>query len=127
MRRAAAVPPLSDTLVALYFLVIRRPAGATPFVLAPVLDAPVQYLVGVFAAAPTTDTPAIAGTRRVLRDLLDACADAGGRPYLYGTHDLDTGLLHRIYGAPALDRLRELRTELALTHFNRRAFGDLRL
>ncbi|MFI5534092.1 FAD-binding oxidoreductase [Kitasatospora sp. NPDC051853] len=127
VREAMAVPPLADTLVALYFLVVRRPEGATPFVLAPVVDAPVQYLVGIFAATPKADADGIAGIRRVLRDLLEACADAGGRPYLYGTHDFDTELLHRIYGAPALDRLRELRAELSLTHFSRRAFGDFRL
>ncbi|MBC2879663.1 MULTISPECIES: FAD-binding oxidoreductase [Streptomyces] len=118
--------PLSDTLVALYFLVIRRPPAATRFVLAPVVDAPVQYLIGIFTAADRSDSRAISGTRRVLRELLEACADAGGRPYLYGTHDFDAELLERFYGAPALRRLEELRGRLSLTHFNRRAFGGFR-
>ncbi|MCM1967730.1 FAD-binding protein [Streptomyces sp. G1] len=118
--------PLSETLVALYFLVIRRPESATPFVLAPVVDAPVQYLIGIFTAARTDDSRGISETKRVLRELLEACAEAKGRPYLYGTHDFDTELLERIYGAPALRRLRELREEHALTHFATRAFGDVR-
>ncbi|MBZ4322974.1 FAD-binding oxidoreductase [Streptomyces huiliensis] len=118
--------PLSETLVALYFLVIRRPPAATPFALAPVVDAPVQYLIGVFTAAGRSDSRAIYGTRRVLRELLEACAEDGGRPYLYGAHDFDAELLERFYGAPALHRLEELRAELSLTHFNRRAFGGFR-
>ncbi|MET8571666.1 FAD-binding protein [Streptomyces sp. NPDC004783] len=118
--------PLSDTLVALYFLVIRRPHQATRFPLAPVVDAPVQYLIGIFTAAERSDARGISETRRVLRELLEACAEAKGRPYLYGTHDFDAGLLERFYGAPALERLEELRVRHALTHFNRRAFGGIR-
>ncbi|MBZ4322973.1 FAD-binding protein [Streptomyces huiliensis] len=118
--------PLTDTLVSLYFLVIERPAPAAPFVFAPVLDAPVLYGVGVFASAPRSDDRAVSATRRVQRRLLETCAEAGGRPYLYGAHDLDADLLKRFYGAPALHRLEELRAELSLTHFNRRAFGGVR-
>ncbi|MCY0936491.1 hypothetical protein [Streptomyces sp. H34-S4] len=117
--------PLSETLVALYFLVIRRPESATPFVLAPVVDAPVQYLIGIFTAAGTSDSRGISETERVLRELLEACAEAKGRPYLYGTHDFDTDLLESFYGAPPLERLRELREQHALTHFARRAFGEV--
>ncbi|MGK5627886.1 FAD-binding oxidoreductase [Streptomyces sp. URMC 123] len=116
--------PFSDTLVALYFLVIRRPPTATPFVLAPVVDAPVQYLIGIFTAAERTDSRGIHETKRVLRELLEACADAKGRPYLYGTHDFDADLLERFYGAKALRRLEELRRHHALTHFSTRAFGE---
>ncbi|WP_457464796.1 FAD-binding oxidoreductase [Streptomyces sp. TE5632] len=118
--------PLSGTLVALYFLVIRRPQPATHFPLAPVVDAPVQYLIGIFTAAERSDVRGISETRRVLRDLLDACAEGKGRPYLYGTHDFDADRLERFYGASALERLEELRVRHALTHFNTRAFGGVR-
>ncbi|MCY0929867.1 hypothetical protein OTB20_27485 [Streptomyces sp. H27-H1] len=70
----------------------------------------------------------ISEAKRVLRELLEACAEAKGRqgrPYLYGTHDFDTDLLESFYGAPALERLRELREQHALTHFARRAFGEV--
>ncbi|MGK5638775.1 FAD-binding protein [Streptomyces sp. URMC 126] len=119
-------PPLSDTLVSLYFLVAERPRPATPFVFAPVLDAPVHYGVGVFASVPRSDERALSATGRVQRHLLETCARAGGRPYLYGAHALDAGLLHTFYGGPALRRLAELRDRHALTHFNRRAFGGVR-
>ncbi|AUG82222.1 hypothetical protein CFP65_7654 [Kitasatospora sp. MMS16-BH015] len=117
---------LAESLISLYFLIVRRPRPATPFVLAPVLEAPVQYGIGVFASAPLTDTPAITGTRRAQNRLLHACARTGGRPYLYGAHTLTQDLLHTFYGTPALTRLEELRTELALTRFNPRAFGGPR-
>ncbi|MBC2879662.1 MULTISPECIES: FAD-binding protein [Streptomyces] len=118
--------PLTETLISLYFLVIERPRPATPFVFAPVLDTPVHYGVGVFASAPRSDDRAVSGTRRVQRRLLETCASAGGRPYLYGAHAFDADLLHAFYGAPALRRLAELRDRHALTHFNRRAFGGVR-
>lgn len=118
--------PFADNLISLYFLVIKRPEEATPFVFAPSLDTPVQYGVGVFTTIEKSDSHAVAETRRVLRRLLAACAEAKGRPYLYGYHELDAELLEGFYGAPALRRLESLREEHALTRFNPRAFGGVR-
>ncbi|MFI5534091.1 FAD-binding protein [Kitasatospora sp. NPDC051853] len=126
LEQLIAEPPLTASLISLYFLVVQRPAPATPFAFAPVLDAPVQYGIGVFASAPVADEELVAGTRRAQRRLLEVCAEAGGRPYLYGAHALDRELLHTFYGTPALGRLEELRTELALTRFSRRGFGGAR-
>ncbi|MGK5627887.1 FAD-binding protein [Streptomyces sp. URMC 123] len=120
------VSPLTDTLVSLYALVVRRPEPATPFVFAPTPNAPVLYGIGVFASADRSDRRAISATERVQRRLLETCAEAGGRPYLYGAHTLDAELLRAFYGAPALRRLEELRSRHALDHFNRRAFGGVR-
>ncbi|MGY3204786.1 FAD-binding protein [Streptomyces sp. TE5632] len=119
-------PPLTETLISLYFLVVRRPEPAIPFVFAPVLDAPVQYGIGVFASAASSDSRAVSETRQVQRQLLEICAEVGGRPYLYGAHTLDEELLQTFYGAPALRGLEELRVRHELTHFNRRAFGGVR-
>lgn len=119
-------PPLAQTLISLYFLVIQRPQPATPFVFAPTLDAPVQYGVGVFTSVDSSDSRALAGTKKVQRQLLSACAKAKGRPYLYGSHEFDAGLLEGFYGGAALRRLEELREQHSLTRFNRRAFGGPR-
>ncbi|MFI2414788.1 FAD-binding protein [Streptomyces sp. NPDC018947] len=119
-------PPLTETLISLYFLVVRRPEPAIPFAFAPVLDAPVQYGIGVFASAAGSDTGAVSRTRQVQRQLLEVCAEAGGRPYLYGAHTFDEELLRTFYGAPALRGLEELRVRHGLTHFGRRAFGGVR-
>ncbi|MFJ7269667.1 FAD-binding protein [Streptomyces sp. NPDC099050] len=118
--------PFADNLISLYFLVIERPEAATPFVFAPSLDTPVQYGIGVFTTIEKSDSHAVAETRRVLRELLGACARAGGRPYLYGSHELDAELLEGFYGVDALRRLESLREEHALTRFNPRAFGGVR-
>ncbi|MER5785943.1 hypothetical protein ABT104_30145 [Streptomyces mobaraensis] len=89
-------------------------------------DTAVHYGIGVFASAPRSDGRALSETRRVRRLLLETCAGAGGRPYLYGAHALDADLLRAFYGAPALRRHAELRDRHALTHFDRRAFGGVR-
>ncbi|WP_104818632.1 hypothetical protein [Kitasatospora sp. MMS16-BH015] len=126
LEKLIAEPGLAQSLVSLYFLVVQRPGPAAPFALAPVLDAPVQYGIGVFASAPVADEELVSATRRAQRRLLEVCAEVGGRPYLYGAHALDRELLHAFYGTPALERLEELRTELALTRFSRRGFGGAR-
>ncbi|MFE4632443.1 FAD-binding protein [Streptomyces sp. NPDC056773] len=118
--------PFADNLISLYFLVIKRPEAAVPFVFAPSLDTPVQYGIGVFTTIEKSDSHAVAETRRVLRELLAACAQAKGRPYLYGSHELDAELLEGFYGADVLRRLEALREEHALTRFNPRAFGGVR-
>lgn len=118
--------PFADNLISLYFLVIKRPEAATPFVFAPALGTPVQYGIGVFTTIEKSDSHAVAETGRVLRELLAACAQAKGRPYLYGSHELDAELLEGFYGADALRRLESLREEHALTRFNTRAFGGVR-
>lgn len=118
--------PFADNLISLHFLVVKRPEGATPFVFAPALDTQVHYGVGVFTTIEASDSHAVAETRRVLCLLLAACAEAKGRPYLYGSHELDAELLEGFYGAGPLRRLEALREEHALTRFNTRAFGGVR-
>ncbi|MCY0935372.1 hypothetical protein [Streptomyces sp. H34-S4] len=80
----------------------------------------------MFTTIGKSDSHAVAETRRVLRRLLAACAEAKGRPYPYGYHELDAALLEGFYGAPALRRLESLREEHALTRFNTRALGGVR-
>lgn len=66
------------------------------------------YLVGAFPRCPP-EPRAVAGVRAVLRDLLERAVDLGGRPYLYGSHEISEPLARRMYG-PAWDRLRALRS-----------------
>ncbi|MET9834752.1 FAD-binding protein [Streptomyces sp. NPDC006385] len=110
-------PPLSRTLKAMYVLLVRRPPDATRFAFAPAGPVPVSLGVGMYTLVDRRDPLAVAATRRALRTLLERCRDLGGRPYLYGTNDLDAPLLKDLYGTD-LDRLAQLRATHRLEHVN---------
>ena len=42
---------------------------------------------------------------------LDKCLELGGRPYLYGWHELDAAKLQQLYG-PDFDRFLELKRQI---------------
>ncbi|AUG74994.1 hypothetical protein CFP65_0003 [Kitasatospora sp. MMS16-BH015] len=116
---------LAESLISLYFLIVRRPRPATPFVLAPSWrPRPVRHR-GLRLRPPhrhprhhrhpPRPEPPPARLRPHRRP-----------PLPLRRHTLTQDLLHTFYGTPALTRLEELRTELALTRFNPRAFGGPR-
>lgn len=108
--------PLGRVLTMLYLLAIRRPPDPTPFAFAPAGTSPVSIGLGVYTSVDR-DADTIAAIRNVFRELLERCCDLGGRPYLYGTHDLDDSLAERLYG-PDLDQLAKLRSAHRLEHIN---------
>jgi FAD/FMN-containing dehydrogenase len=112
--------PLVHSLKAMYILMIRRPPGAARFAFAPVVDEPVSLGLGVYTFVGRNDPLGIVRTRHALRALLELCCDLGGRPYLYGTNDLDAELLSRLYG-PDLGQLAALRSQYHLEHINAHA------
>ncbi|MGW0004450.1 FAD-binding oxidoreductase [Nocardia grenadensis] len=108
--------PLARLPVMLYFLVLRRPADATAFAFAPIGAAEVSIGMGVYMSVRRTPA-AVESARRVFGALLEACAELGGRPYLYGVHDFEGSLVERLYG-PDPARLAQLRSAYGLEHVN---------
>jgi len=104
----ATKPPLRQTLKAVYILAIRPGQSNTPFAFAPHIDAPMAFGIGLYTMPGLKDPVGIGRTKKVLRELLEKCVDLGGRPYLYGCHDLDDSLRRRLYGADC-QRLGELK------------------
>lgn len=113
LRRRVRLDRLS---VMLYLLVVRRSPSATPFAFAPAGPAPVSIGLGVYASVPR-ESAAMAAIRRMFGELMSACYELGGRPYLYGIHDFDDASAQRLYG-PDLDRLAQLRVSHSLEHVN---------
>jgi FAD binding domain len=123
--RLRALPPLSLTLKALYFGVVRRAQDAVPFAFAPVLPGTrLHYGIGVYTMVDRRYPHLLIQTQHTLRLLLDHCTALGGRPYLYGVHDLDNKIIQRCYGSD-INRLHHLRGQRALTSTNAGVFRDL--
>jgi hypothetical protein len=99
-----------------WILIVRRPSHAVQFPFAPVGTAPVSIGVGLYTSVHR-DPAAVAATRTVFRGLLERCLELGGRPYLYGSNDLDPALTERLYGTE-LGRLAQLRSAHRLEHVN---------
>ncbi|MBF6468882.1 FAD-binding oxidoreductase [Nocardia beijingensis] len=116
----AAVEPLlhraaSDRIrTELYVLIVRRAPEAGSFAFAPIDKAPISLGLGVYTWLRRDQAPPI---RRMFGDLMDRCCELGGRPYLYGVHDLDRTLAEQLY-ATDLDRLAQLRSAHRLEHIN---------
>ncbi|WP_139347942.1 FAD-binding protein [Nocardia donostiensis] len=109
--------PLNRVRPILYFLIMRRPPDATSFAFAPTSAAPVSIGLGIYTGVEPHDQAAVAGIRDAFRDLLARCCELGGRPYLYGSVDLDSSLAERLYGTD-LERLAQLRSSYRLEHVN---------
>jgi FAD/FMN-containing dehydrogenase len=99
-----------------YIVAVRQPddgsqsrfASRLPFEAASGLPGRLAFGVGLYAMVPTGDAAALALLRRTLRSCLDACVELGGRPYLYGWHELEPRTLARLYG-DSIETLREIR------------------
>ncbi|UGT69201.1 FAD-binding protein [Nocardia gipuzkoensis] len=109
-------PPIDRVRTELYILIVRRPADATSFAFTPAGTTPVSIGLGVYTWIDR-DPATAAAVRHEFRGLMDRCCELGGRPYLYGVHDLDDALAERLYGTD-LDRLAQLRDSHRLQHVN---------
>lgn len=94
-------------------LAIRRPLQVVrpPFDAASFGSEPLLCLVGFYPAFGEDNVAGAKRVRPVLRRCLEKCLELGGRPYLYGIHDLEPQERSALYGTD-LERLRGLRREL---------------
>jgi FAD/FMN-containing dehydrogenase len=71
----------------------------------------ISFLVGFYPTIPPGDTQGLTAVREILRRTLTKCLELGGRPYLYGSHELDETTWLAFYG-DGYRRLKSLRSEL---------------
>ncbi|MEW5985418.1 MAG: cysteine peptidase family C39 domain-containing protein [Chloroflexota bacterium] len=92
---------------------IRRPAGAITFPLeaSATFTAPMTYLIGFYPEIGGEDLEGVAAVQAVLRLALAKCLTLGGRPYLYGWHEMDEQVRRQVYGR-AYEELKQLRRQL---------------
>ncbi|WP_459545106.1 FAD-binding protein [Nocardia sp. X0981] len=109
-------PPFDRTPTMLYILIIRRPADALTFAFTPVSTTNVSVGLGIYTSVGR-EQHTVTTIRQMFRELSEQCCDLGGRPYLYGVHELSGTLGDRLYG-PDLPRLAELRSIYRLQHIN---------
>ncbi|MEO7087033.1 MAG: FAD-binding protein [Gemmatimonadaceae bacterium] len=95
-----------------YVVGIRRPRNALDLPLAPAnqTDGSTRVGIGVFSFVPRGDGTRLARARANAAECLQACVNLGGRPYLYGWHELDQSQTRCVYGE-SLNRLQQLRSE----------------
>ncbi|MCI0558830.1 MAG: hypothetical protein MN733_10060, partial [Nitrososphaera sp.] len=95
------------------YIVATRNTGTNRFPFVPsCLDAsPFVYSLGIYHMIPQEDAKGVAKVQAVSEELLEACIDFQGRPYLYGAYKLTPDRLARLYGADYSNLLR-LRHEL---------------
>ncbi|MCI0398532.1 MAG: cysteine peptidase family C39 domain-containing protein [Chloroflexi bacterium] len=94
-------------------LAVRSGQSAVDFPLeaAPAGNPPFAFLAGFYPLVPPEDGGGLKTVRGILRQTLARCLELGGRPYLYGSHELDEATRLALYG-DGYRRLIELRQEL---------------
>jgi FAD/FMN-containing dehydrogenase len=108
LRRGRA---FTQHLRTIYLLGIRTPTQSPSIPLAPAGDPPpdLAFGIGLYCMVPA-DRASLHAVRAELRRCLERCIELGGRPYMYGWHELDASLTQRAFG-PSLNCLRALRHE----------------
>lgn len=96
-----------------YLLAVRRRTDLLPLPLTATVhsDAPLLFSLGLRPMIPKADNNGLQNVRQTLRVLLEKCMELGGRPYLYGSHELERQDKERLYGHHYA-RLLELRRAL---------------
>ncbi len=96
----------------IYILACRRPENPTPFPfeVCGALPPPIKFGVGIYNTVPKAGRQALEQATGAMRICLDKCLELGGRPYLYGWHELDAARMQKLYG-PDFDRFRELKRQ----------------
>ena len=109
---ALARQTFGSSLKAVYMLPVRRPdrnfgalEGSSR------LHGSMAYGIGLYNMVSSTDSRELARTQAALGEALACVIDAGGKPYLYGAHDLSSYSLSTIYGA-TWTHLESLKREL---------------
>jgi hypothetical protein len=99
-----------------YIVAVRHPDDGSqsrfeprfPFEATSGLPGRLAFGIGLYAMVPPGGAAALELVRRTLRSCLDACVELGGRPYLYGWHELEPRSLSRLYG-DSIETLREIK------------------
>jgi FAD/FMN-containing dehydrogenase len=94
-------------------LAVRAPQSGRYFPLeaVPAGRPPLAFLVGCYPVIPLDDRDGLAVVQAIFGRALRYAIELGGRPYLYGSHELDEGMWLSLYGE-AYRRLQTLRRQL---------------
>jgi FAD/FMN-containing dehydrogenase len=94
-------------------LAVRAPESGRYFPLeaVPTGHPPLAFLVGCYPVIPLDDPDGLAVVQAIFGRALRYAIELGGRPYLYGSHELDEGMWLSLYGE-AYRRLQTLRRQL---------------
>jgi FAD/FMN-containing dehydrogenase len=105
---------LARNLSRIYLLCLRRRSGGPewPFDVR-AIGGPGRnlYGIGLYYRVDRADRAGVDACQAALRSALETCLELGGRPYLYGWHELDRDSKRKLYGRD-YDRLLELRRQL---------------
>lgn len=96
-----------------YLVAVRRQPRSVAFPLEATdpLPGPMTVGVGLYSMVPRHRSDLVASVRAASAGCLDAAVELGGRPYLYGWHELGDQMRQRIYG-PVWQRWCALRKEV---------------
>jgi FAD/FMN-containing dehydrogenase len=97
-------------LRAVYIVAARQPDDGFhfPFEAASGVAGSLVFGVGLYSMVPPGAAARLALLRRSLRSCLDACVELGGRPYLYGWHELEARQWSRLYDG-SIEAVREIK------------------
>ncbi|HFC12617.1 MAG TPA: FAD-binding oxidoreductase [Anaerolineae bacterium] len=81
-------------------MAVRPPANQhpLPFEATAFGSDPIKFLVGFYPVVPKENIRALEKVKAIIRDILHLCIKLGGRPYLYGWHELDVQVKRKLYG-----------------------------
>lgn len=103
---------LAPYIHGLLILAVHRPQDRSlPFEAASFGANATKFLVGFYPIIPAQDLAGLEKVQALLRETLALCLQLGGRPYLYGWHDLTEPAKRRLYD-PHYSRLQTLRAHL---------------
>jgi FAD/FMN-containing dehydrogenase len=95
-------------LLAIHPIRIPRIKVKLPFAAHHITDESIVFLVGLYYFVPPEDKAGIDHCMSILKMLQDLSIQLGGRPYLYGVHELDERQKRSLYGTD-YDRMKALR------------------
>ena len=72
----------------------------------------IKFGIGFYNMVPRDDDRALARVKEASEICLRRCIELGGRPYLYGWHQLDPASVQRLYDGEDLERLATLKREI---------------
>ena len=87
------------------------PEDYFPFEAASFGTASLKILVGFYPIVPQGDVAGLQRVKEMMQVMLAECVKQGGRPYLYGWHEMDTAMKEQLYGN-AYQELHQLRKQL---------------
>jgi FAD/FMN-containing dehydrogenase len=113
--------PLSESLKAIYILMIRRPENAVPFAFLPAPPGDLLVSIGLYTMVSRWNPALLAKTLPLLKAALTQCQALEGRPYLYGFNEMDEAMKIKLYGDD-YHRLQAIRQDHGLPGLNPDSF-----